>query len=468
MASAKRDFSDFKSFPGSVEDTGYYSLPMLYSVDVAQRVRVWQIHIRLVKPNKVESEVVSEKGWSIKEGWNPLKENQLPIKEEYFTDPMPENIRAQAWVETGIEAGKIMQSAPTYFTKPTNDGKANERNVFQCALIYARSQWLKRKDKGDQEKRPGRSSPATADKKLFPQLARPYKEIQHIHWPAYVQPKLDGVRCVAYLEKKNGGHKSVVAYSRTKKIFPSLDYLKKILYPYLNALHEDGHSIYLDGELYLHGKKLQEISGDSRNEDADQTAETRNQYHIYDCFYSHELETPFDQRHSQLLNMFEAMSDAALKVVRPVPTFLAANMKEATEKYKRFIREGYEGAMLRNADGPYAAGNSKTGTRSKDLIKLKPKFSDEFECVGFTEGAKGKDKGAVIWICQTKKPDGTFVRFNVTPKDMTYEQRYLMFKECQGYFQQRYEGRMLTVEYEDLSKDGVPQRAKALTFRDYE
>ncbi len=95
---------------------------------------------------------------------------------------------------------------------------------------------------------------------------------------------------------------------------------------------------------------------------------------------------------------------------------------------------------------------------------MKPKFTDEYEVVGYAEGSKGKDKGAILWVCQTQDGD----QFHVTPKDMTYAERYDLFHDAVDNFEEKYLGRMLTVEYEDLSKDGIPLRAKALTFRDYE
>lgn len=95
---------------------------------------------------------------------------------------------------------------------------------------------------------------------------------------------------------------------------------------------------------------------------------------------------------------------------------------------------------------------------------MKKKMTDEFEVVNYTEGSRGKDKGAIIWVAKTK--DGAF--FNVTPKNITYEERYALFAECKKHFKTKYLGRMLTVEYEDLSKTNVPQRAKAVGFRDYE
>jgi ATP-dependent DNA ligase len=477
MSSSKRDFTDFTEFPGELDEgTGYHSLPLLWHKDDAERWRMWQIHVRLIKTSDEDLSGID---------WNLLDEKQVKIKPEYYEvgSKVPSNIRAEAWAETGIETGKITRSAPSYISSPVNEGKSNERNVFQQALIYARAQWLKKKDKGCKETKEDEKKKGKKGKNgkidlayvnnvmYFPMLAKPFKDGEkHLQYPLYIQPKLDGVRCLVFLQKKDGGVENVIAYTRAKKPFPSVDYLKEILYPYLNDLYDEekNQSIFLDGELYKHGKRLQDISGDSRNEKTDTSNEnaSRNEYHVYDCFYPLELDTPFTQRREQLVALYDALSTEDAKVIRRVPTFKVSSYEMAEKRYDKFVAMGYEGAILRNSDGPYLGNSQKTGAflRSKDLVKMKQRFSDEYECVGYTEGKRGKDKGAVIWICQTV--DGT--QFNVTPKDTTYEERYALFQECEADFANQYEGRMLTIEYEDLSKDGVPLRAKALTFRDYE
>lgn len=470
MASSKRDFTAFDEFPGEIDEgTGFHTLPLLWHKDDAERWRKWQIHIRLIKTSTADLTGID---------WDLLSEKQVVIKPEYYTNgtKLPNGIRAEAWVETGIETGKITRSAPTYISDAVNEGKANERNPFQQALIYARSQWLKRKEKGCTETK---TTTAKSKKKLalayvnnvmyFPMLAKPFKDGEkHLRYPIYIQPKLDGVRCLVFLQKKNGGVENVVAYTRTKKSFPSVDYLKKILYPYLNDLYDEekDQSIFLDGELYKHGKRLQDISGESRNEKTDTTDSNRNEYHVYDCFYPLEMSTPFSQRYEQLSMLYEALSTTDAKTIKSVPTYKVKSYAAAETKYDKFVEMGYEGAILRNTDGPYLGNALKTGAflRSKDLVKMKQRFTDEYECVGYTEGSKGKDKGAVIWICQNS--DG--IQFNVTPKNTTYEERYELFQDCEENFEEKYKGRMLSVEYEDLSKDNVPLRAKALTFRDYE
>ena len=138
MSASKRDFTDFYSFPGSLnEGTGIYEFPTVVHKDDANRSREWTIYVRLVKDGERQNEI----------DWNLLSENQVPIKDEYFTSAtISDNIIAEAWAETGITSGKITRSIPTYFDHPAFVGQSNERNVFQQALIYARAQYIKRKD----------------------------------------------------------------------------------------------------------------------------------------------------------------------------------------------------------------------------------------------------------------------------------------------------------------------------------
>jgi ATP-dependent DNA ligase len=444
MASSKRNFTDFKDFPGELNDSEYYVLPTLWHKDELDRLRKWTIHIRMIK-----------KGDKLKGiDWNMLKEIQVPIEQKYFTDKIEDSIISEMWVETGIEGGKITRNSPTYFEEPIYKGRSNERNVFQRALIESRSTWLKKKDLGLSEKKDQKHK--ETPEMYFPMLAKTFKDAEkYLTYPLYIQPKLDGVRCIIYLKNKDDIN-SVVAYTRTKKIFPSIDYIKELLYPFLKKFYKKT-SLYLDGELYKHGKSLQEISGDSRNE----KEKKDNEYHIYDCFYPDEMDMPFNDRHS-LLDKFNSEINNKIKYVKEVPTFLVENKAEANKKYKDFIKQEYEGAMLRNINGVYVGNPDKATTRSNDLVKMKPSFTDEFKCVNYTEGKRGKDKGAVIWICENNG-----IQFNVTPKE-TYDERYELYKECLKNFNKKYYGRLLTVEYQDKSEDDIPLRAKAIGFRDIE
>jgi ATP-dependent DNA ligase len=143
-------------------------------------------------------------------------------------------------------------------------------------------------------------------------------------------------------------------------------------------------------------------------------------------------------------------------------TLLIKNKKDLDDQYAKYIKNNYEGMMIRNRDGVYAtSAKGSTGLRSKDLLKRKEVFSDEYEVVDWTQGSSGKEIGAIIWICQTKEGK----RFNVTP-NMDYQERYKIYKECQKNFANKYANRLLTIEYRGLTDDNKPQHAKGIDFRD--
>ena len=74
--------------------------------------------------------------------------------------------------------------------------------------------------------------------------------------PTFIQPKLDGVRCliqadkVDYLTKVETGEPvyKVVAYSRTGKEWKNIDHILEQLRPFFEEFPE----VVLDGELYNH------------------------------------------------------------------------------------------------------------------------------------------------------------------------------------------------------------------------
>ena len=496
---SKRNMVDFDGFQGSISSDGIYGFPSLHHTDSNNKHRIWSIFIR----------IISKDGQSHEINWDIKKDKQLKISPNYFKTGsdyvnLPSDAIVEAWVETGIIDGKITRSAPTYFENNAFEGQKNQRNAFQQAMIYSRSQYLKRVNKGgqtmnefqgkisidntsadDKNLNDVESNKKSSKKKTksdytsvnvstlmyFPMLAKAYKDgKKHLKFPLYIQPKLDGMRCLSFIKDGHKDYSDVVIYSRTKKEFGNIEYIKKLLYPYLVMFYDkkEKQSIYLDGELYLHGKKLQDISGQNRKEFEDEKDQNKNQYHIYDCFYPKNLDQEYKDRKELLSSVFTAIkkdnNSSVLEYIKPVETLLVQDEKESVKVFNRFISEKYEGAILRNTKGLYLANKDKTGAfmRSNDLVKMKKKFTDEFTIVGFTEG-RGKDKGAIIWVCKTKKN----VEFNVTPKDMTYEERYKLYDLCKKDFTP-YLGKPLTVEYEDLSKLKVPQRAKALVIRDYE
>ena len=65
--------------------------------------------------------------------------------------------------------------------------------------------------------------------------------------PVFIQPKLDGVRCVIQSEC-HGASWMVKAYSRTGKEWKNIDHILKQLKPFFKKYPK----VILDGELYNH------------------------------------------------------------------------------------------------------------------------------------------------------------------------------------------------------------------------
>ena len=87
--------------------------------------------------------------------------------------------------------------------------------------------------------------------KIKPMLAHKYNP-DKADYPAYIQPKLDGVRCIIQCEYDNVVSANVIrAYSRTGKEFMNVKHIKESL----RGVFLENPNLILDGELYNHGLK---------------------------------------------------------------------------------------------------------------------------------------------------------------------------------------------------------------------
>lgn len=460
MSADKRQFSDFTKFPGSIDTSGAYVFPILYHSDSNDNKRIWTIYVRLVKG--------SEKKYKL--DWDLMKDDTIPVKASYLDGvEIPEGTITQVWVETGVIGGKISRHPPTY-THTKNAGKSNERNSFEQGLVLARSQYLKRLENGLSVSQNAKHRKAR-NIMYFPMLVCKYEdEKRNLEYPLFIQPKLDGARCVAFLNespRKDPTFENVILYSRQKKDYLGFDELRKELLIILIDLWDfkSNQSIYIDGELYKHGLNLQTISGAVRNPDRDNMPEYKGiKFHIFDIFYPLTPKLKFAERMKFLSEIDES------KNIEKVETIEVKSEEVQEKMYKRFLDRKYEGIIIRNASSLYLTHPTKNSNaiRSKFVLKRKMTYSDEFEVVGFEQGDKGRDKGAIMWICKTQDTDKIF---SATPKNITYDERYKLFKEAAhnsgSGFNEKYKGRMMTIEYEDLSKDKIPLRAKAVGFREH-
>jgi hypothetical protein len=326
----------------------------------------------------------------------------------------------------GQIGGKI-QEQDFSVTKGMNLGKKNETTPSEQCLKEAEALWTKKIQRG------GYTTTKPTDKPLKPMLAKNFKDDKtKVKFPCYIQPKLDGARCIA---KISGGKVQLI--SRSLKEFTCLPYINKALSVLPDCI--------LDGELYNHDLTFQEIISKVKKKEYDSSCDGI-EYHIYDCIN--------DKKFEERLGYITYLHNNNPKAFKLVDTFKSNSENDITNKYSIFVGNGYEGAIIRNSAGLY-----KINARSSDLLKLKEFDDAEFEIVDVIPSDKEPDKG--IFVCKTIDS----VIFNCTPK-CTDEQKQAYLRDRDKYI-----GKLLTVKYFGLTTtDGksVPRFPVGLLVRDWE
>jgi ATP-dependent DNA ligase len=347
-------------------------------------------------------------------------------------------------IEHGQTGGK-MQLTRRVFTEGKNLGRANATTPLQQCTNELRKKWADKQNKEGYAPRgtisaaaEENSAPAAAaaPSTIYPMLAQKYeptKKNTRIEFPCFVQPKLDGLRCVVYL----GADGKIVTQSRTGGQFDHLSHIKNCAQ--LRAIFEKYPRLVLDGELYTRDIPFESLAGLIKKKKV--SAEDLKQlecvgYHIYDCICLENPAATFYERNELL----RGLAAAAAHPIHFVETAFITSA-DFRAHFQKYIEDGYEGAMLRNRNSPYKQNN-----RSADLQKYKEFQEEEYTIVDFTQGA-GRDEGTIIWVCET--PSGE--RFSVRPRG-SVEYRRDLFENGREYL-----GAKLTVIFQELSTFGVPR-----------
>jgi len=322
-----------------------------------------------------------------------------------------------------------------------NIGRSNETTAFVQACNEAERKYL---DKIEKE---GYSTTVeSVETPVYPMLANKFdhskKKKNDIVFPCFVQPKLDGLRCMA-----NKSDENIIMKSRVGKEFKRMPHLIEELNKFFTVATKLGYpTIYADGELYSDELPFEEISGVIRVEKKSSPENERKiQYHLYDVYVDDAMD--YEQRKQILDNIFSKTKFIYLKNVQ---TLICPNIEQVRTMHTQFVTQGFEGIMLRNKKGPYLLKN-----RSNDLQKYKEFEDSEFEIVGYKE-ASGEDRGTIIWECLYTKPDKSREIFAVRPRG-SREMRREWFEQAEANFNILFKGKMLTVRYQELGPEGCPR-----------
>ena len=199
-------------------------------------------------------------------------------------------------------------------------------------------------------------------------------------YPAFIQPKLDGVRCLFSIKG---------AFSRAGNQFMNVDHIEQALKPFFAS----NPTAVLDGELYNHGlkddfEKIISLVRKKKPTDVDKAeAKELVQYHIYD------VASMTFANYSTRLNYINSLTSKKWVlsmgyILRKVDTQVALDFDEAVKMHKKNLKLGYEGSIYRSFEGKYK------GTRSWNLMKFKDFHDAEATIINYEVG-KGKREGTL-------------------------------------------------------------------------
>ena len=258
-----------------------------------------------------------------------------------------------------------------------------------------------------------------------PMLAHMYeRKLKHVTFPGYVQPKLDGIRACW-----NG----YGLYTRAGHSIVSMPLLVKELREYFYGTN-------IDGELYYKGGKFEDIaSSTSRTVNIEENKKI--QYWMFDMIYDDE---PFSNRISSLAKRFVTFRQCknfTTKRLIITPTYTVNNVQQLEDYFAQFTREGFEGAMYRNAYGYY-----QKSVRSVYLLKMKAWKTIIAKIIGFAPG-KGKHTGKLgAFMCvigSNRIRVGTGMNDNIRQQVWDKHKRYMHTS--------------IKIKYQELTKYGIPR-----------
>ena len=286
------------------------------------------------------------------------------------------------------------------------------------------------------------------------------KPIPYENEQVFIQPKLDGVRCVIQYENrplKNVDDLSgkltenvVVAYSRTGKEWKNIQHILDELKPFFEK-HPD---VILDGELYNHDlkddfEKIISLVRKQKPTPVDRhEARLLTQFHCYDM-YSPDFDHNFNIRDEFIMQAIDGEYEHTVTV----DTEEVFDLEDAKKYHVENLALGYEGSIVR-------LNTKYQQKRSHSLRKFKD-FSDaEATIVGYLDG-KGKRTGTLgKFIMQDDEGN----QFGCPPgKGYTYKDLAVMLSNIHKYMGQR-----ATFTFFERTKAGSYRHPLFKCLRNYE
>jgi len=335
---------------------------------------------------------------------------------------------------SGVLDGKIVVSK-WKTAIPKNTGKVNSTTGHEQAISEVEAKYVFQEYQGKYFESLEMAKIAKAQF-FAPMLAKKYEDVK-TSFPVFVQPKLDGIRCIA---TKEG------LYSRNGKELVATPHVSEALISFF----DDNPDTVLDGELYNHDmkhdfEKIISLARKTKPTDLDLEESETIQYHIYDIV----SDQSFNDRFFTAKEDIDAiLASDTLGCIKIVDTYLVEDQELLDMYYGKFLEDGYEGQMLRDTSTGYEQ------KRSKSLLKRKEFEDAEFKIISIEEGI-GNWAGFAK-VCVIELEDGTTQKASLRGN---FQANKKLLEE-----KDQYVGGEATVRYQNRTADGKLRFAVVTSF----
>jgi ATP-dependent DNA ligase len=355
-----------------------------------------------------------------------------------------------------------------------NIGKSNETTQYDQACLQAESDWKRKHDEGykslvdlgiyyngDYARVDGQERSfslaealdlilpqfnADANGNVKPMLAKDWDGGKKVKYPCYIQPKLDGVRClmVINVQWKGKTKNTTVKYlSRSGKEYTTLGHITH--HVLTSSIVDSKETIILDGEIYSDELTFQEI-----------TQAVKKQYPNSLKLHFRAYDVVSNQSQQDRIGVAKKLvSTINSPLIHWVFTTVAVDQEEVKNFHDKWVQDGYEGAIIRHSSGIYAQGQ-----RSSDLLKVKEFNENEYKLIGFEYGQRGVED--LIAVCEkddkefrAKMQGSKAVKQAIVDEHLTNDE--LITKVLK-----------LTVKHFGYTDDGLPRFPIGKSIRNYE
>lgn len=234
---------------------------------------------------------------------------------------------------------------------------------------------------------------------LKPMKAQKF-QFDKFNYPAFIQPKINGLRCFIQweiIEEGKGMFKTrretATARSKEGHLY-NIPHITDRFVKHMFKNGDDQYDLIYDGELYIEMKSVNYIKSSipMMTIHGKFTNPSRDPKSVK--FYCFDLAINKDQHYrintlSSLFNYWELDNDNQPTVI--VPTYLTHNDTETIRYMDKFISMGYEGAVIRDRDAYYNFGG-----RPKTMMKCKKFLDAEFLILDVVPKPKEPETGMFV------------------------------------------------------------------------